>query len=167
LPRPKTLIFFIAAFFLIGCASTRRENSRFPFRLTKDLPADGILQWDEIGAYPLARAEQIARAREEAVSRLAEPDIDPYKGEDNVPVICRKENLPAAIHSKSASGFITALALYSSKDLVLGLCSDPDHLKKTQYLLLYSHSTGRLYSARYFYTGPWLTGPIYESPAGE
>jgi hypothetical protein len=152
---------FAPLFLSWGCASTASYmgERRLPVGASWLLRAAGSdFKWEAVEVGGRAEAEKFMRQRLEAISDLVSPNIDPYKGVDSVPVVCRKENLPSDIKAEEPEGGIgMAASLYSSRRKILGLCSSPQDILKTQYLLLYCGKS-QVYVIQYFYepSEPWL-----------
>jgi hypothetical protein len=111
-----------------------------------------------LGEYPQAQAEKLMADHVAMVRALLKPSIDPYLGENSLPKICREENLPKVQRGEDAKSIFRAVYLYSSKSGVLGLCSNPKDLVKTQYLILYCRRSRQLSVTRHFSAAdqPWV-----------
>lgn len=152
------------SFFLWNCAIFSPVESRGEAPFVAQLPPGknaSDLKWEEFEVDGRAAAEKFVAQRLEAISDLTSPDIDPYKGVDSVPSVCRKENLPPDIKTYEGEVVSVAASFYSSRRRILGLCTSPRDILRTQYLLLYCGGN-RLYAIQYFYEPgePWLKEPV-------
>lgn len=160
----KRFLILTSLLISFGCASS---PIRPPF--STPLGAEEIsthLKWEEISVEGISEANQAINSRLSSIDELIAPNIDPYKGVDSVPEICRKENLPKNFRRAEPSQTTAFVSFYSSNNMVLGLCADPTRLLKTQYLLLYCGGD-KLFVVKYFYPreAEWRREPVASCPA--
>lgn len=150
--KRKMAIIFI---FCFGCTQKKDD-----FFLTKNKEIELI----HLGQLTEKEAYKIGQDRVQLLMDGLDPQYDPYTGINTLAKKCQKENLPQLLFKKTDKDFYYLVSLYSSKYKSIGICSDPKNLLKTQYLILYCKSAGKLVIAKFFYEDKkdWILTPQVE-----
>lgn len=147
----KLLILIII--FISGCAT-----SKTPFLISSKIKVnDENFKWKSFGPFEPKEAEAFMEERRQSIEELLAPKIDPYKGEDSTPEMCKQKNLPE-LNVKNGKGWkLEELSFYSSENMVLGLCANVNSLLKTRYQMLYCEKSKEVYVIQTFYNVdvPW------------
>lgn len=145
-------------------APASSKDAKKPFQVRADLDFENSKdrwEWNEAEVASPKEAEELIGDREEQIGRWLESPISFYKGNSEQPEFCRKEHLPQTRRSESSWGKIVQYAFYSADNFVLGLCTDKDHVVRTQLLLLYCAEDRKVYSVKYFYRAQdWIKDPV-------
>lgn len=146
-------ILILALLILSSCST-----SKTPFIISSNLKmSEENLKWKSFGPFNPEEAKAFMEDRRQSVEELLLPRIDPYKGEDSTPDICKQKNLPEVVRKSGKGWFFEELSFYSSENMVLGLCANPNLLLKTKYQMLYCEKKKEVYVIQYFYGDdiPW------------
>lgn len=115
------------------------------------------LKWKAFGPFNQEEAKAFVEDRRQSIEDLLQPKIDPYKGEDSTPEICKQKNLPELMAKSGKGWFFEELSFYSSEHMVLGSCANSNLLLKTRYQMLYCEKNKEVYVIQFFYSNesPW------------
>lgn len=149
----KLAFLILTIFILPGCTTHKT-----PFSISSSLTInEENLKWKSFGPFNPQEAKAFIEERRHSIEDLLQPKIDPYKGEDSTPEMCKQKNLPAVINQSGQGWFFEELFFYSSEHMVLGLCANPNLLLKTRYQMLYCEKNKEVYIIQFFYSNdrPW------------
>lgn len=147
------LLIFVLISIVSGCST-----SSTPFLISSNLKiSEENLKWRTFGPFNSEEARAFMEERRQSIEELLQPKIDPYKGEDSTPEMCKQKNLPDVIMKNGKTWFFEELSFYSSDHMVLGLCANPNMLFKTKYQMLYCEKNKEVYVIQFFYSDdlPW------------
>lgn len=134
------------------------STPKTPFLISSSLKMkEENLKWKSFGPFNPEEAKAFMEERQQSVEELLQPRIDPYKGEDSTPDICKQENLPEVMMKSGKGWSLKEMSFYSSKHMVLGLCANPNLLLKTKYQMLYCENKKEVHVIQFFYGDdiPW------------
>lgn len=148
-------IALLALIVLAGCSTAKT-----PFLISSDTKmSEENVKWTNYGPFNPDEARAFMDERKVSIEELLKPKIDPYKGEDSTPDLCKQKNLPEVVMKNGQGWFSKEISFYSSEHMVLGLCANPNRLMKTRYQMLYCESKKEVYVVQLFYSDelPWTT----------